>query len=48
MQERFETFTVLINRIGRNISKDKEPKIAAFNLKSTHVSACTIFTSPMA
>ena len=38
MQERFETFTVLINRIGRNIRKIKNQKIAAFNLKSTHVS----------
>ena len=38
MQERFETFTVLINRISRNIRKIKNQEIAAFNLKSAHIS----------
>ena len=38
MQERFETFTVLINRIGRNIRKIKTQEMAAYNLRSVHVS----------
>ncbi|MGI6687411.1 MAG: MarR family winged helix-turn-helix transcriptional regulator [Christensenellales bacterium] len=38
MQERFEAFTVLINRISRNIRKIKSRKIAAFNLKGAHLS----------
>ncbi len=38
MQERFETFTVLINRIGRNIRKIKNQEMAEYNLRSTHVS----------
>ncbi|MBR2896429.1 MAG: winged helix-turn-helix transcriptional regulator [Oscillospiraceae bacterium] len=38
MQERFETFTVLINRISRNIRKIKNREMAEYNLKSAHVS----------
>jgi DNA-binding MarR family transcriptional regulator len=38
MQERFEAFTVLINRISRNIRKIKNQEIAAFNLKAAHIS----------
>ena len=38
MQERFETFTVLINRISRNIRKIKNQEMAEYNLKSSHVS----------
>ena len=38
MQERFETFTVLINRISRNIRKIKNHEMAEYNLKSAHVS----------
>ena len=42
MQERFETFTVLINRISRNIRKIKNQKMAEYNLRSVHVS-CLYF-----
>ena len=38
MQERFETFTVLINRINRNIRKIKNQEMAEYNLRSAHVS----------
>ncbi len=38
MQERFETFTVLINRISRNIRKIKNREMAAYNLRSAHIS----------
>ena len=38
MQERFETFTVLINRISRNIRKIKNQEMAAYNLRSAHIS----------
>ena len=38
MRERFETFTVLINRISRNIRKIKNQEMAKYNLRSTHVS----------
>ncbi len=38
MEERFETFTVLINRISRNIRKIKNREMAEYNLKSAHVS----------
>ena len=38
MQERFETFTVLINRISRNIRKIKIQEMAAYHLRSAHVS----------
>ena len=42
MKERFETFTVLINRISRNISKIKNQEMAEYNLRSAHVS-CLYF-----
>lgn len=38
MQERFETFTVLINRISRNIRKIKNQEMAEYKLKSPHIS----------
>lgn len=38
MTERFETFTVLINRINRNIRKIKNQEMAKYNLRSSHVS----------
>ena len=38
MTERFETFTVLINRISRNIRKIKNKEMAEYNLKSSHIS----------
>ncbi len=38
MQERFEIFTVLINKISRNIRKIKNQEMAEYGLRSTHVS----------
>ncbi len=38
MNERFETFTVLINRISRNIRKIKNQEMAEYHLRSAHVS----------
>ena len=38
MLQRFETFTVLINRINRNIRKIKNQEMAEYNLRSAHVS----------
>ena len=38
MRERFETFTVLINKINRNIRKLKNQEMAEYGLRSTHVS----------
>lgn len=38
MQNRFETFTVLINRISRNIRKIKNQEMAEYKLRSTHIS----------
>ena len=38
MNQRFETFTVLINRISRNIRKIKNQEMAEYNLRSAHVS----------
>lgn len=38
MQNRFETFTVLINRISRNIRKIKNQEMAEYHLRSAHVS----------
>lgn len=38
MQERFETFTVLINRISRNIRKIKNQEMAEYQLRSAHIS----------
>ena len=38
MEERFETFTVLINRISRNIRRIKNQEMAEYDLRSAHVS----------
>ena len=38
MNERFETFTVLINRISRNIRKIKNQEMAEYDLRSVHIS----------
>ncbi len=38
MNGRFETFTVLINRISRNIRKIKNQEMAEYRLRSAHVS----------
>lgn len=38
MEDRFETFTVLINRISRNIRKIKNQEMAEYNLRSIHIS----------
>ncbi len=38
MKERFETFTVLIAKISRNIRKLKNQEMAEYDLRSTHVS----------
>ncbi len=38
MHKRFETFTVLINRISRNIRKIKNQEMAEYHLRSVHVS----------
>ena len=38
MTERFETFTVLINRISRSIRKIKNQEMAEYGLRSAHVS----------
>lgn len=38
MEERFETFTVLINRISRNIRKIKNQEMETYHLRSAHIS----------
>ena len=38
MIERFETFTVLLNRINRNIRKIKNEEMAKYELRSPHIS----------
>ena len=38
MNNRFETFTVLINRISRNIKRIKIQEMADYDLRSAHVS----------
>lgn len=38
MYQRYETFTVLINRISRSIRKIKNQEMAAHNLRSAHIS----------
>lgn len=38
MNERFELFTVLINKISRNIKKIKNQEMVEYGLRSTHVS----------
>ena len=42
MKERFETFTVLINRISRNIRK-KKSEMAAYSLRSARISCLYYF-----
>ena len=44
MQERFETFTVLINRISRDIRRIKNQEMAAYHLRSAHVSCLYIYS----
>lgn len=38
MKKRFETFTVLINRINRNIRKIENQEMVDYNLRSPHIS----------
>lgn len=38
MENRFETFTVLVNRISRNIRRIKQQEMADYGLRSTHIS----------
>lgn len=38
MQERYETFTVLVNRISRNIRRIKNQEMAEYHLRSAHIS----------
>lgn len=38
MESRFEKFTMLINRISRNIRKIKNEEMAEYHLRSAHVS----------
>ena len=38
MNERFETFTVLISKINRNIRKIKNQEMAEYDLRSPHIS----------
>ena len=38
MVERFETFTILLNRLNRNIRKIKNYEMANYELRSPHVS----------
>lgn len=47
MEERFETFTVLINRISRNIRRIKNQEMAAYGLRSAHISCLYyLYTDP--
>ena len=45
MEERFETFTVLIARISRGIKRIKAEEMAEFGLKGPHVLCYT--TTPL-
>ena len=38
MEERFETFTLLISKLNRSIKRIKSEEMDEFNLKSPHVS----------
>ena len=38
MEQRYETFSVLINRISRSIRKIKNKEMADYNLRSVHIS----------
>ncbi len=42
MENRFETFTIMINRISRNVRKIKNQEMAEYGLKSAHIS-CLYF-----
>ena len=44
MTDRFETFTFLINKIKRNISRLKAEEMSEFSLKSSHVN-CIYYLS---
>ena len=44
MEERFETFTILIARISRSIKRIKSEEMADFELKGPHVS-CLYYLS---
>lgn len=44
MDDRFETFTVLINRISRNIRRIKNNEMAEYGLRSAHIS-CLYYLS---
>lgn len=47
MEERFETFTVLIAKINRSIRKIKNNEMAEYGLRSVHVSCLYyLYTSP--
>ena len=47
MKQRFETFTVLINRISRNIRKIKNQEMVSHSLRSPHVSCLYyLYTQP--
>lgn len=41
MNERFETFTVLVNRISRNIRRIENQEMAEYGLRSTH--SCCLY-----
>lgn len=45
MKERFETFTVLISKISRNIRKIKNQEMAEYGLRSAHIS-CLYYLYP--
>ena len=42
MQERFETFTVLINRISRDIRRIRNQEMAAYHLRQNADVACLV------
>ena len=47
MEQRFETFTMLINRISRNIRKIKIQEMADHDLRSAHISCLYyLYSSP--
>ena len=48
MQERFETFTVLINRISRDIRRIKNQEMASYHLRSAMCPVCTTYILWMA
>ena len=46
MTQRFETFTVLIHRISRNIRRIKNQEMAAYQLRSAHISCLYYLSAP--